>query len=189
LVRTLSAIIGLVFFVCLLAFTPKQAAAGAVEFSFGFSFNKSNYSGSSYSWTRRWGTSIGYYFGPTSQIELAYQDVTDRSKIVGYEDTTFHDKIYSVNLVQELMPKKFPVQPYVKAGVGQLNRSATGMYAWGASPPLKVDSITGVLGAGLRIYITRTFGIRSEATTYLAGGAINKWKDNVGFTVGASFFF
>jgi hypothetical protein len=168
---------------------PKQAAAGAFEFSFGFSFNRSYYSETSYNWTRRWGTSIGYHFNDFSEVELAFQDVTDRTSIVGYEDTTFHDRIYSANWVQAFTGKNFPVQPYIKVGIGQLDREATGSYANGASPPSLVLSITGVVGTGLRIYITKTFAIRTELQSYLTGGSIRTWQDNVGYNIGTSFYF
>lgn len=167
-----------------------SAFAGPFEFSVGFSFNKSNYGDANYSWSRRYGGSIGYYFTERSQIEIAYQDVWDRTKIDGFEDTTFHDKIYSADWVQNLTGRDFPVQPYFKLGIGQLNRNATGSYNGGtSSPPAEVDSLTVIVGAGLRLYLTRAFAVRTEATTYLTGGAIGTYKDNVAFTFGVSLFF
>jgi hypothetical protein len=171
---------------CLFVLLARPAAA-EVELSAGFSFSQSNYSADSYNWNRRWGASVGYNFSERSGIEISFQDIVDRSHIPGYEDTTFHDNVYSANWIQSLMSRKFPVQPYFKVGVGQLNREASGSYGNGASPPLLVDSITGVLAAGMRIYITRAFAIRSEATSYLSGGSIRTWRDNFGFTVGLSF--
>ncbi|MEV9259187.1 hypothetical protein AB0147_30040, partial [Klebsiella pneumoniae] len=95
----------------------------------------------------------------------------------GIEDTTFHDQIYGVNWVQSLMDKNFPIQPYFKVGIGQLNREASGTYAIGASPPSILDEVTGILGVGMRIYLTRSIGLRGEFTTYLSGGNINTWRD------------
>ena len=172
-----------------LVLCPQQAAAGAFELSLGFSFNRSNYTGSNYSWSRHWGATAGYYFTEHSEIEFSVQDIVDRTSIMGYEDTTFHDQIYSFNWVQSLTSKDFPVQPYVKVGLGQLNREATGSYANGGSPPAIVDSLTVVLGAGLRLYFTKKFAIRSEATTYLTGGNIQTWKNNVSTNIGVSFYF
>jgi hypothetical protein len=168
---------------------PRPAAAGNFEYSFGFSFNRSNYSDSNFSWSRRWGTSLGYRFNDRSEVEFAYQDVVDRTRIIGYEDTNFHDQIGSFNLVQNLLDKNAPIQPFVKVGIGQLNRSASGNYAGGASPPSELDSITGVLGVGLRLYLTRSFALRFEATSYLSGGAIRTWKDNIGAQFGTSIYF
>ena len=167
----------------------RQAQAGSFEASAGFSFNRSRYSDDSYSWSRRWGSSLGYHFSDRTELEVAFQDIVDRTKIVGFEDTTFHDTIFSVNWVQGLVGKDWAVQPYVKVGVGQLNREATGSYANGVSPPTIVDSLTGILGAGARIYITRTFAIRTEVSSYLEGGKIKTWQQNIGVTAGLSYYF
>lgn len=187
--RTWIGLLGGIGIWVILSVLPIQTLAGAFEVSSGFSFNRSNYTNNNFSWTRRWGASLGYHFSERSEVEVAFQDIVDRTFIEGYEDTTFHDRIYSVNWVQEFFGKNTPFQPYFKVGVGQLNRSASGTYAGGASPPALVDSLTGVLGAGLRIHLSRTFGIRTEATTYLARGSIRTWKDNVSLNVGFSVYF
>jgi hypothetical protein len=167
---------------------PKLAAAGVIEVSAGVAYNRSNYSAENYSWNRRWGLSLGYYLSERSEIELSFQDVIDRTVVTNYEDTTFHDRIYSLNWVQALTGKNAAVQPYLKVGVGQLNREATGFYGsvelGTASPPPLVDAVTGVVGAGMRVYFTRKVGVRTEATSYLAGGSIGTWKDNYAITVG-----
>lgn len=172
-----------------LVLAPSLAAADPLEFSLGFSFNRSNYSNSNFTWSRRWGTSLGYYFSENAEVEIAFQDVLDRTKLTGFEDTTFHDRIYSANWVQSLSNRNFPIQPYVKLGLGQLNRDAQGSYALGLSPPARLDSLTVVMGAGLRLYFTRRFAIRSEATSYLTGGKISTWQDNIAVTAGASIIF
>lgn len=168
---------------------PFEALA-TFEFSLGFSFSRQNYSsvagGDNYTSNRRWGTSIGYYFTELTEIEFGYQEVTDRTKITGYEDTTFFDRIYSVNWVQSFMRKTSALQPYVKVGVGQLNRDASGTYSNGLSPNPQIDSLTGILGVGMRIYLTRAFAIRVEGVSYLTGGNIQTFKDNYSTTIGAS---
>jgi hypothetical protein len=168
---------------------PDRAAAAKIEISFGFAFSHTNYSEENYSWNRRWGLGAGYNFTDYTQIEFAFQDVIDRTKITGYEDTTFHDQIYSVNWVQSFTGKNYFVQPYVKLGIGQLNREANGNYAGGAAPPARVDSITAVMGAGLKIYLTKNLGLRGEATSYLTGARLGTWKDNYAITTGISLFF
>ncbi|MGK5088868.1 outer membrane beta-barrel protein [Bdellovibrionota bacterium FG-2] len=168
---------------------PWQALAGPVEISMGFSFNQSHYSEDSYSWNRRWGGSFGYHFSEKTQVELAYQDVFDRTFIKDYEDTSFHDQIYSANWIQAFTGKSVPVQPYFKIGIGQLNREAQGHYQNNTSPPAILDSLTGILGGGLRIYFTRTFAIRSELTSYLTGGSIRTYKDNTAVSFGLSLLF
>jgi hypothetical protein len=168
-----------------------QALAGNFEISLGFSFSNSVYnSEGNYSWTRRLGGSVGYEFNEKSEVEFAYQDLTDRTYIKGYEDTTFVDRVYSVNWVQSLLGKNSMFQPYGKVGLGQLNRDATGTYGDGTSaPPSQVDAVTGVLGAGFRLYFTRTIAFRGEATSYLTGGSISTWQDNWSTSLGLSLVF
>lgn len=171
------------------AMTPRPASAGVIEMSFGFSFNQSTYSEESYSWTRRWGANFGYQIMELTQLELGFQKVTDRTHLKNWEDTTMNDEIYSLNWVQNFTGKNAGIQPFVKAGVGQLNRRATGSYAFGSSPPAEVDSVIGILGFGTKIYLTKNLGLRGEVTSNLAGGSIRAWKDNIGVTLGFSFFF
>lgn len=179
-----------IIIVILLSTTAIEAqAAGLWEVSFGFSFSRKNYSASDFNWTRRWGASIGYMFLNRSEIELAYQNVVDRRFIKDYEDTTSYDQVYSVNWVQNIFSKESAVQPYFKAGVGQINRKNTGSYANGYAPPREVDAVTVVLGAGLRIFLTRGLALRAEATSYLTGGKVSSWQDNISTTVGASLYF
>lgn len=174
----------------ILALIPSSAlGAGGFEISTGFSFSRSQYNNQDFSWNRRWGASLGYNLTETSEIEISFQDVVDRTRIVNYEDTTFHDRIYSANWLQNLVGKSYFVQPYVKGGIGQLNREATGSYANGAAPASRVDSLTAILGGGLRIYLTRSFAIRSEVSSYLTGARIKTWKDNVAYTLGVSLRF
>ena len=168
---------------------PLSASAGTFELSAGGSFSQSDYGNGSFAWNRRIGGSVGYYFLSITEVELSFQDTLDRTKIVGYQDTTVHDMMFGLSIVQSLVPKSFPVQPYVKVGGGQLIREAQGSYAGGAAPPANFGTITVILGAGLKIYITRNFAIKGEATTYIAGAVLSTWKDNFGITGGISFFF
>ena len=163
--------------------------AGVTEISAGFFYNRTNYSPTDYNWTKRLGFSIGYYFTESSQIEFAYQDMIERMLVTGYQDTTFHDRVYSFNWVQSILGKKHRFQPYVKAGIGQLNRDGSGTYAGGGAPPARYDAVTGVLGAGFKLYLTQTFAIRTEATSYLAKGSISSWKDNIAASIGVSLLF
>jgi hypothetical protein len=177
------------------SFMPTNAAAaigpsaGVFELSGTFSFNDNNYGGGNYEWTRRWSGSFGYHLSELSEIELSFQDVLDRTMIGGFEDTTFHDRIYSVDWVQALIGKDFPVQPYVKVGVGQLNRDATGSYVGGAVPPLELDQLTVLAGAGVKVFLSHAFGLKAEATTYLVGGSISTYSQNFSVNFGISIYF
>src|SRR5688500_13034468 len=150
-----------------------RAQAAGIEFSLSGGYNRTNYDSLGYHSSRRAGGSFGFHFSDISEIEFAYQDVVARTKIDGYEDTTLHDRIYSVQLVQGIVGKKAFLQPYIKVGVGQLNRESSGTYGSVARPTSKIDKVTGVAGFGLRIFITRQFALRGEATSYLEGGNIS----------------
>jgi hypothetical protein len=164
------------------------AHAGLLELSGAFSFSQSSLGKTGTQWTRRWLGSVGYYFFGLSEIEFAVQDVMYRTKIDNVEDTSFHDRIYSVNWVQSLAPRSSFLQPYFKVGVGQLNRNATGSYWTGDAPDPVFDSLTAVLGAGLKIQIFRALNLKAETTTYLTNGAISTWKDNVYVNFGVSLY-
>ncbi|MBL7713980.1 MAG: outer membrane beta-barrel protein [Bdellovibrionales bacterium] len=167
-----------------------SAHAGVVELSTGFSYSRSNYAAGSYTWNRRIGGSVAYHFSATSGIEWAFQMIVDRTVIANgtLQDTTFNDRVYSLNWVQSFLPRESVFQPYVKIGIGQLNRDAEGTYSGGVSPPARLDALTGVVGMGFRLYLTKTFAIRGEATTYLQGAELRTWQDNLGFTLGTSFY-
>ncbi len=173
----------------IITLTPWASTAGTFELSAGASFSQSDYGNGSFAWNRRIGGSFGYFFLSITEIELSFQDAMERTKIIGYQDTTVHDMMFGLSIVQSLVPKSFPIQPYLKLGGGQLIREAQGTYAGGAAPPAAFGTITVILGAGLKIYITQNFAIKGEATTYIAGAVLSTWKDNFGITGGVSFFF
>jgi hypothetical protein len=160
-----------------------------MELSLGASYNRTNFSAGNYSWTRRYGGSVAYHFWASSSIEWSYSHSTERTFIEGLQDTTFRDQVYSLNWVQSLAERGSVLQPYFKVGLGQLNRDGSGSYAGGAEPPAFVDSLTGVLAAGLRVSITRGFGIRIEGTSYLQRFEISEWDRNAALTFGTSFYF
>ena len=182
------AIVAFAVFLAVLT-APRPAAAGMFEFSLGFSFYQSQYDDTSFSWTRRWGTSVAYHFTERSGIELAFQDIYERTFIADYQDTNVHDRVTSVNWIQSFLGKNTPFQPYAKLGVGQLNRDIEGIYPTGPSPTTRVDSLTGVIGLGFRAFFTKRVAIRAEGTSYLQGGSIRTFKDNIAISLGGSIFF
>ena len=179
---------GALLLFALTLFTGFEAHAGMFELSGSFSYSESKFGATSSQSTRRWGASIGYYFLALSEIELAIQDVMYRTRVSTTEDTTYHDKIYSANWVQSLAPRSYPVQPYLKVGVGQLNRDSSGSDV-GTTVPAIYDSLTAIMGAGLRITIIRSISLKVEATTYLTGGLLSTWKNNSSIAGGVSVFF
>jgi hypothetical protein len=171
----------------LLSVLEMPAWSGMMELSGTFSFSQSNYGNNNYAWSRRWGASLGYYFFALSEIEFSVQDILYRTRI-GTEDTTFHDQVYSIDWVQSLAPKSSGFQPYLKVGVGQLNRESSGTDSFGNQLPVIYDALTVVGGAGLRIFILRTLAIKMEGTTYLLGGVLSTGKENFSINGGVSIY-
>ena len=164
--------------------------AGIFEISGGGSYTHSTYdTEDSFNWRRTWGLQVAYHFTERSGIELGFEDVYDVTNIQGFESVTTHDQIYSIDWIQGFTDRNSAIQPYVKAGAGQLNRTASGNFLGGISPPTEVDSVTVILGVGLRLFITKGFAIKGEALSYLADGNINTWQDNISVNAGISFFF
>lgn len=178
-----------ILLVALLTLLPGKSVAGVFEFSLGFGFNRSKYTEDDFSWRRRYTASLGYHFTSLSGIELSYQNITERTLITSYQDTTFKDQVYSLSWVQALLEKQHRFQPFFKIGIGQLNRDAVGEYAGGGVPPAQVDSVTAVGAVGLRAFFSQQFALRMEATTYLTGGSVRTWKDNIAINLGVSLFY
>jgi len=166
-----------------------SAYADHWESSIGFNFNHSTYDSASYSWERRYGVSLGYNFTDLSTLELAYENTFTVSHISGIEDSSFLDRVVSVDWVQNILGRDYAFQPYLKGGLGQLVRDATSSNSLGQSTDTKQDQLTVVAGLGLRYYFTRTFAIRCEYTSYLTGGKISSFKDNFGAKFGISWMF
>ncbi len=172
----------------LLLLTVESSNAGGFEISGGGSYSESKLGESSFQWTRRWTLAIGYQFWHLSEIEFAMQDVVYQTKITHVEDTKFHDQVYSIDWVQHLASRGSFLIPYVKVGVGQLNREASGSYWEGGAPPKIYDSLTAVLGGGLKVMVTRRLGLRVEGTSYLTNGVLSTWRNNVSTKFGFSIY-
>lgn len=177
----------ILFALCL--FGASTAQADYWEVSSGFSYSRSQYSGGSYAWSRRLGGSIGYNFSDSSTLEVAAQRSRERNHYEGFEDSTYEDQVISVNMVWNILDKKATLQPYIKVGAGQLVRNASISNSAGQSQLQELQQLTGVLGGGFRLYITKATALRVEGTSYLSGAKLNTWKDNFGMTFGISLYF
>lgn len=167
----------------------KSAFAGFFELSGSFSFSSSSFGSGNQQWTRRWGGSLGYYFWSYTEIEFAAQDVLIRTKFSQSEDTTYHDQIYSIDWVQSFASRGSTFQPFLKIGIGQLYRKASGYYLDGSSAPVSYGSLTGVLGAGFRIFLHKAIALKAEGASYLTGAVLSTWQDNFAVSAGVSLYF
>jgi len=172
-----------------LSLVPSLAHAGYFEISGGAFYTRSSYSSSDYNWTRKYGATIGYHLTDLSEVEFTYQNVTDQTVLTGIESTTFHDEIYGLDWNQSLTGKGTGIQPYIKLGIGQLDRTASGSYSGGVQVPLELDQVSGIVGVGLRIYLTRNFGLRGELLAYPTSLNTSTWSQNISTTAGISIYF
>jgi outer membrane protein W len=171
-------------------FMAQQSFAGVYEVGGSFSWNRSNYNAGSYTWSRSYGLSLGYYFTQDSEVQFSYQDTTNKTFVEGVQDTTYRDRVYSINLVYHFMEEQSSFRPFVRLGVGQLNRDATGTYsAAGYYAPGRLDTVSVIGGLGFKLKLTDKIAIKTEATSYLTGGSIGSWQDNLTFNFGGAFYF
>jgi len=166
-----------------------DGSAGTIELSAGGSYQKSTYAGGSYSSVRTTGGNFGYYFWNQSSLEFSYQEQVNRDEFVGVQSSTYHDRVLSLNWVQNFASRQAKIQPYLKGGVGQLNRDARVIDSQNRIQRAETSSVTVVGGAGLRLFMTRTLAIRGEVNSFLSGGRISSWNQNYAWTVGVSYMF
>jgi hypothetical protein len=165
------------------------ANAGVFELGGGYSYRHSSYNNGSFTSTTTWNASFGYFFTQDSQVEFLYSDSSNTDFVTGVQDIHYRDRVYSLNFVYHLLSETAQIRPFFRAGVGQLNRDATGTYTGGFSPPGRLDQVTVVGGFGLKAKISSRLGLRAEMTSYLTGGSVSTWKDNIAVLAGGSFYF
>jgi hypothetical protein len=173
----------------LLSLYSSEAKAGVFELGGAFSYSHNAYQGGSETWTRSWTGTFGYYFTADSEIEFSYQDSTNNETVPNVQDITYRDRVYSVNFVYYLAEDTSRVRPYVRAGVGQLNRDMSGSYQGGYKPGAALDQLTVIGGIGIKAKLSGRFGLKAEVVDYLAGGGISKWRDNMQVNIGGSLYF
>lgn len=170
-------------------FGAARTLANPIEFTVEASYSRQKYDATSFTWNRRWAASIGYTILNMTEIELSYQKIDSQTVYGTYQNVSYHDNVYSLDIVQALLPRSYFFQPYARIGIGQLNRNAEGVFANGTAPPAILDSITGVIGLGTKIFLSRRFAIRIQATSYLSGGDISTWSQNISTNLGVTFVF
>jgi hypothetical protein len=182
-------------------FAAAPAHAAVVELSALYAYSKSQFDEYK-SEQRRYTGSIEFKFTQVSSIQLEYTDsysentglttigsmVLERTPLL----TTYRDKIYGVNWVQNLVPAKWIVQPYFVVGGGKVFRKASQTRPLVANDPTITDSqnsTTGTLGLGLRIFLLQNMALKTEFKSYVPDFKIKKWKDNQMLSVGLSWLF
>lgn len=177
-----------------------EAKAALVEISTLFSYGKVDFADGYKSTQRSYTGSIDFKFTQVSALELEY---TDRTTKVSYptniggniayyvqETTTYKDKIYSFNWVQNLVSSKWIIQPYFVVGGGKMKRLLRREYPeLGLSQDVVQNVTSGTGGFGIRLFLTKNMAIKSEAKTYVPKFQFSKYKENQQYSVGLSWVF
>jgi hypothetical protein len=173
---------------CLQALTS-EAATSSKDFQIqgNYSFQQNSYGGDHTTTMQRWGGAIGYAIFSRSEILLSYQVSWYRVKILPIEDSLYTDTLFSMEWQQYFLPLSIPFQPYVKLGGGALEREAFG-YRFEDDLVPRVQNLTAILGLGVRWMMSQALGLKFEANSYLAGGMIRTWKENLGVSVGCMLY-
>ena len=178
--KILGILIGLLFF--------SSAQAGVYELGASFAWNRSNYAGNSYTWTRSWAGSFGYFFTQDSEVQFSFSDTTNRDYEPGLQDISYEDRVYSLNFLYYLFEETSMFRPYFRIGVAQLNRNESGNIG-GQVPAGELDQVSVIGGLGFKLKLSEKISFKTEATSYLTGGSIGSWQDNLTFNFGAAFYF
>jgi len=174
--------------VLIIVFSTYSNSFAGVSLSGTGSYSRTRYSDTDFNKNTRAAGSISYSFF-VYEIELSYQQNKDHTYIQGFQNIILRDKVYSANLVMNLMPQSSPIIPFVKGGVGLLRREVSGTYESGSPPPRNLRQPSAVIGAGMKIYFTRNLGVKGEVTSYLQEGRIRTWRDNIAAMVGLTLGF
>lgn len=178
-----------ILMVAILAFAG-TAEAGVFELGGSYAWSRSNYNGGSFTWSRTYGASLGYYITQDSEIQFSYSDTTTNTFVKSVQDTTYRDRVYSFNILYHLFDDRSAFRPFFRLGVGQLNRDATGTYeAAGYAPPGRLDQVSVIGGLGFKMKVSQQLALKAEATSYLTGGSIGSWQDNLTLNIGGAFYF
>lgn len=182
----------------LLIATPAEAAL--IELSALFSYGRARYSDGYSSDQWRYSGSIDFRFTPVSALQFEYINTTTKVSYpvnVGViipqntlQASRYEDKVYSFNWVQNLVPAKWLIQPYIKVGGGRMERVQTiefPQYGLRQTETLKV--VTGVGGVGLRIFLTKSMALKGEFASYVPDFKFKEWRDNQLFSTGLSWLF
>lgn len=179
---------GVLFFVWLAPFNDAHAFNGPDgELSLMGSYSKTDYGNNTYSTSRHYTGTLGVNFTPVTELELSYsytdsffnQDPVQTSKV--------NEQSLGLSIVQALLPPKTIIQPYVKGGAAQYNRKQSGTTAGIPSAPVSTKSPSGILGAGIKIYLLHNFSLKLEAVSYLPNFNISAAKNNFSVEGGISW--
>ena len=177
------------FFIFLVVWLSPLAHAIDGELTAMGGYSRTNYSGRSYSTTKRYTGGLAVNLTSVTQIEASYTYTDTFFNYDPIQTTQTNEQILSLSLIQAIVPSSWVIQPYVKAGGAQYNRKQSGTIDGVPTTPSNTKSPSLVLGAGVRLYLLRNFSLKVELVSYLPDFKIRGLKDNFNAQGGISWHF
>lgn len=151
-----------------LLFFSLNAHALLTELSVSYAQKKTYFNTDNYTNTESSTGSVSFYFMERLAIELSYTDASILREETIYNGSGFQQQtslqkviVYGSDFIFMLTDKKSMLQPYLKAGVSQIKKTLTtknaDVFIYETDP---INSTSPSYGAGLKISITDTFGIK-----------------------------
>jgi hypothetical protein len=159
------------------------------EISAMASLSKTDYGNNTYTTSKRYTATLGVNLTLTTEIELSYSYTDSFLNQDPVQTTDTNEQTLGLSIVQSLVPPQFAVQPYAKVGVAQYNRRQTGTIAGIPTSPIETKSPSAILGAGLRVFLTRNFSLKAEGVTYLPNMHVDQGKNNFMVQAGVGWHF
>lgn len=158
------------------------------EISLMGSYSKTDYGNHTYSTTRHYTGTIGINLTSVTEIEASYAYTDSFFNQDPIQTSAVNEQSLGLSLVQGLFPPIF-VQPYVKAGAAQYNRKQSGTTSGIPTAPVSTKSPSGILGAGIKIFLLQSFSLKIEGVSYLPNFNISGAKNNFSIQGGISWNF
>lgn len=171
------------------AHAARSSYSSAGELSLMGSYSKTNNGGSSYSTERHYSATLSINLTAVTELEASFSHSQSYVNEDPYQTTTTYNDIFGLSLVQTLTPASWPFQPYVKVGAGQYNRKQEGTTYGVPVPTMVTKNPVGILGAGLRIFMSHYFSLKGEGVTYLNNFHFKGARDNFAIQLGVGWHF
>jgi len=175
----------LFLFVILFGFVPSShGIATNVELGLSGMFFTKDFGNQTKLWQRNYSFAVGYFLLSGSEIETHWSDILSRNTFLGSSESSYHDQISSLNWVQSLTGRNWTFQPFVKIGFGLVLRDVSGSIDGVVLPPARLSTHVALAGLGFRSYLSSVLALKVEAISYLVGGVLATWQNNLYFQAG-----
>ncbi|OYZ22991.1 MAG: hypothetical protein B7Y39_07010 [Bdellovibrio sp. 28-41-41] len=152
----------------LLLLLSLKSFAFLTEVSVSYAQKKTYFNNLNYNNTESTTGSVSFYFMEKVAVELSYTDASVLREETIFNGTGFQQQtslqkmaVYGSDLIFMLADRKAVFQPYVKAGVAQIQKTLTtknaGVFVYDTDP---INSTSPSYGAGIKISLSEAFGIK-----------------------------